>query len=90
MLLGNFKKINIDGNKCLEKRCRKTIEPKLNYTQCGLHPGRGATNQIFTLQQSVLKSWEYANDAYICSSDLEKAYGGFLVKSFGSVAGVRR
>ena len=37
--------------KCLEKRSREIIEPKLEYTQCGFHPGWGTTDKIFTHQQ---------------------------------------
>jgi len=83
MLLGNFQIINIHVAKCLEKKCREIIEPQLNDTHCGLHPGRSTANQIFTLQQIFVKSWEYAKDVYMCSVDLEKAYDGILVKSFG-------
>ena len=45
MLLGNFQIINMYVAKCLEKRCREIIEPRLNDTQCGLVPRRSATEQ---------------------------------------------
>ena len=87
MLLGKFQITNIYVANCLEKTCCEIIEPKLNYTQCSLHPGRSTTDQIFTLQQIFEKSWEYAKDVYICFVDLEKAYDGFLVKSFKECCG---
>ena len=45
MLFGNFLIINIYVAKCLKKTCRDIIEPELNDTQCGLAPGRSATDQ---------------------------------------------
>ena len=35
--------------KCLEKKCREIVEPKLTDAQCGFHPGRSTTDQIFAL-----------------------------------------
>jgi len=73
MLFGNFQIVNIYVAKCLEKRCREIIEPKLNNTQCDFGAGHGTTAQIFTLQQIFEKSWEYAKNVYTCFVDLEKA-----------------
>jgi len=42
--------------KCLEKRCREIIEPKLDDAQGGFRPGRSTTGLIFTLQQIFEKS----------------------------------
>jgi len=78
MLLGNFQINDIYVAKCLGKWCREIIEPKLNDTQCGFHPGRSTTDQIFTLKQIFKKSWEYAKDVYTCFIDLEKAYDRVL------------
>jgi len=51
---------------------------KLHDAQSGFRPGRNTTDQIFTLQQILEKSWEYAKDVYTCFVDLEKAYDGVL------------
>ena len=37
--------------KCLERKCRKIVESKLEDCQCGFRPGRSTTNQTFTLKQ---------------------------------------
>jgi len=71
MLFGNFQIINICVVKCLEKRCREIIEPKLNGAQCGFC---STTDQIFTLQQNFENSWKYAKDVYTCFVDFKKAY----------------
>ena len=60
--------------KCLEKRCRKIVEPQLQDTQCGFRPGRSTIDQTFALQQVFLKLSEYAQELYTCFIDLEKAY----------------
>ena len=44
--------------KCLEKKCREIVEPKLTDAQYGFHPGRSTMDQIFALQQIFEKSWE--------------------------------
>ena len=48
--------------KCLERRCREVVEPKLEDGQCGFRPGRSTMDQIFILKQVFEKSWEYAKD----------------------------
>ena len=72
--LGNFQIINIYVTKCLEKRCRKIIESKLNETRCGFRPGRSTTDHTFTLQQKFETSRECAKDVFTWFVDLEKAY----------------
>ena len=59
---------------CLKRKCRKTVELKLEDDQCGFWPGHSTTDQIFTLRQIFQKSWEYAKDVFVCFADLEKAY----------------
>jgi len=54
--------------KCLKGRRRKIVKSKLDDTQCGVHPGRSTTDQIYILQQIF--------DVYSCFVDLEKAYDG--------------
>ena len=60
--------------KCLERKCRDIVESRLEEGQCGFHPGRSTTDQIFTLRQIFEISWEYAKDVFGCFVDLEKAY----------------
>ena len=59
--------------KCLEKKCREIVEPKLTDAQCDFRPGRSTMDQIFALQQIFEKSWEYAKEVNACFVDLEKA-----------------
>ena len=59
--------------KCLEKKCREIVEPKLTNAQCGFRPGRNTMDQIFALQQIFEKSREYAKEVNACFVDLEKA-----------------
>ena len=60
--------------KCLEKKCREIVEPKLTDAQCGFRPGRSTMDQIFALQQVFEKSWEYAKKVNASFVDFEKAY----------------
>jgi len=55
------------------KRYREIIEPKLEDTRCGFLPSRSTTDQIFTSQQMIEKSWKYGKDFYTCFVDHEKA-----------------
>ncbi|TWW78062.1 R2DM Retrovirus-related Pol polyprotein from type II retrotransposable element [Takifugu flavidus] len=42
--------------------------------QCGFRPGRGTTDQLFTLAGVLKGSWEFAQPVHMCFVDLEKAY----------------
>ena len=64
--------------KCLEKKCREIVEPKLTDAQCGFRPGRSTMEQIFALQQIFEKSWEYAKEVNARFVDLVKAYDRIL------------
>ena len=64
--------------KCLEKKYREIVEPKLTDAQCRFRPGRSTMDQNFTLPQIFEKSWEYANEVNACFVDLEKAYDRIL------------
>ena len=69
--------LNLPGKvyaKSFERKFRKIAESKLKDGQCGFRPGRGTTDQIFTLKQILEKSWEYNKDLFACFVDLEKAY----------------
>jgi len=41
-------------------------------------PNHSTTDQIFTLKEIIEKSWEYGNDLFACSVNLEKAYDQVL------------
>ena len=69
--------------KCLERKCREIVESKLEDGQCGFHPGRSNTDQIFALKQIFEKSWEYGKDLFACFVDLKKHMTEFLGINFG-------
>ena len=74
MLFGNFQIINICVAKCFEKRWSEITDAELNDAQFRFRSGRSTTDQIFTLQQVFVKSWECGKDVYTCFVDLlEKA-----------------
>ncbi|TWW74537.1 hypothetical protein D4764_14G0005400 [Takifugu flavidus] len=58
----------------LEKRIRSIVEPLIEKEQCRFHPGRGTTDQLFTLAGVLEGSWEFAQPVHMCFVDLEKAY----------------
>ena len=61
-------------SKVLERRVRPIVEPQIEEEQCGFCPGRGTTDQLFTLARILEGAWEYAHPVYMCFVDLEKAY----------------
>ena len=58
----------------LERRVRPKVKPQIEEEQCGFRPGRGTTDQLFTLTRILEGAWEYAYPVYMCFVDLEKAY----------------
>ena len=58
----------------LERKSRTIVKSKLQDTQCGFCPGRGTTDQLFTLCQVFEKAWEFAKPVYTALIDLKKAY----------------
>ncbi|TWW59266.1 R2DM Retrovirus-related Pol polyprotein from type II retrotransposable element [Takifugu flavidus] len=58
----------------LEKRIRLIVEPLIEEEQCRFCPGRGTTDQLFTLAGVLKGSWEFAKPVHMCFVDLEKAY----------------
>ena len=54
--------------KCLERKCQKIVESKLENGLCGFRQGRSTTDQIFE------KSWEYGKDLFECFVNLEKVF----------------
>ena len=63
----------VGRGQCPEKKCREIVESELEDDQCCFRPGRSTMEQIFTLKQSFEKSWEYAENIFVCFGDLEKA-----------------
>ncbi|KAJ8012365.1 hypothetical protein DPEC_G00041950 [Dallia pectoralis] len=61
-------------SKVLERRVRPIVEPPIEEEQCGFRPGRGTTDQLFTLARILEGAWEYSHPVYMCFVDLEKAY----------------
>ena len=61
-------------SKVLERRVRPIVEPQIEEEQCGFRPGRGTTDQLFTLSRILEGAWEFAQPVYMCFVDLEKAY----------------
>ena len=61
-------------SKVLERRVRPIVEPQIEEEQCGFRPGRGTTDQLFTLARILEGAWEFAHPVYMCFVDLEKAY----------------
>jgi len=75
----------LPGNaKCLEKRCGKIIEWKLDNTQCSFCLDCSTTDQIFTHQHIFEKYWKNAKDVYTCFIELESIWPGSLWKGLGS------
>ena len=66
--------LSLPGKVQYMPNAEKIVESKLEDGQCGFHPGRSTTDQIFTLKQIFEKSWEYGKDLFACFVDLEKAY----------------
>ena len=60
--------------KVVEARIRAVVEPMITDEQCGFHPNRGTTDQVFTLKQIFEKCMEYKIDLHISFIDLQKAY----------------
>ena len=61
-------------SKVLERRVRPIVEPRIEEEQCRFHPGRGTTDQLFTLAGVLEGAWEYNLPVHMCFVDLEKAY----------------
>jgi len=58
----------------LERRLRPLVEPQIQDQQCGLRPGRGTVDQLFTLARILEGSWEFAQPVYMRFVDLKKAF----------------
>uniref|UniRef100_A0A671UC54 ribonuclease H n=1 Tax=Sparus aurata TaxID=8175 RepID=A0A671UC54_SPAAU len=61
-------------SKVLERRVRPIVEPQIEEEQCGFCPGRGTTDQLFSLAGVLEGAWEYNLPVHMCFVDLEKAY----------------
>ena len=58
----------------LERKCRTIVEPQIQNTHCGFRPGRGTTDQLFSLRQVFEKAWRFAKSIYTAFIDLGKGY----------------
>ena len=58
----------------LERRVRRTVEPRIQEEQCGFRPGRGTLDQLWTLGRILEGAWEFAQPVHMCFVDLEKAF----------------
>ncbi|XP_054456755.1 sodium- and chloride-dependent betaine transporter-like [Anoplopoma fimbria] len=74
-------------SKVLERRVRPIVEPQIEEEQCGFRPGRGTTDQLFTLARILEGAWEYAHPVYMCFVDLEKAYDRVPGRNCGRCCG---
>ena len=50
--------------KCLEKKCREIVEPKLTDAQCGFRPGRSTMDQGAYTAQLLLHLMQCVNFVY--------------------------
>ena len=73
--------------KCLEKRCREIIEPKLGDTQCGFRPGRSTTDQISLSSKFSRNLGTMPQASTHILSTSRKHTAVFLVESFGKCCG---
>lgn len=62
----------------LERRVRRTVEPRIQEEQCGFRPGRGTLDQLWTLGRILEGAWEFAQPVHMCFVDLEKAFDRVL------------
>ena len=60
--------------RALQEKAEKIVELMLEDNQCGFRPGRRTMYKIFTLRQSLEKSWKYTKDVFACLIDLKKMY----------------
>jgi len=82
MLFGTFQIMNIYIAKCVEKRCRKVIEPNLNDAQCGFRPGPSNIDQV-SLSRKILRNLgSMPKTSTHALSNSRKHTTGFLLKRF--------
>ena len=55
----------------LERRSWTIVELQIQEEQCGVRPGHGTVDQIFTLAELLRGSWEFDHPVYRCFVDLE-------------------
>ena len=82
MLFGTFQIINIYIDKCVEKRCRKVIEPNLNDAQCGFRPGPGNIDQVSLSSKFLRNLGSMPKTSTHALSNSRKHTTGFLLKRF--------
>jgi len=82
MLLGTFQIMNIYIAKCVEKRCRKVIEPNLNDAQCGFRPGPSNIDQVSLSGKFLRNLRSMPKTSPHALSNSRKHTTGFLLKRF--------
>jgi Reverse transcriptase (RNA-dependent DNA polymerase)/Endonuclease-reverse transcriptase len=55
-------------------RVQKVTQESISEVQCGFMPGRGCSDQIFTVQQLIEKCEDVGKKLFVAFVDLEKAY----------------
>ena len=55
-------------------RVQQVTQGKISEEQCGFRPGRGCSDQIFTVQQLIEKCLDVNKKLFVAFVDLEKAY----------------
>ena len=56
-------------SKVLERRAQPIIDLQIEEEQCDFFPGRGTTDQLFTLARILEGAWDYAHPVYMfCGS----------------------
>uniref|UniRef100_A0A8C6KS35 Reverse transcriptase domain-containing protein n=1 Tax=Nothobranchius furzeri TaxID=105023 RepID=A0A8C6KS35_NOTFU len=61
-------------SKVLKRRVRLIVESQIEEEQCGLRPGRGTVDQLYTLARAMEGALEFAQPIHMCFVDSEKAY----------------
>ncbi len=59
-------------SKVLERKVWPIVESRIKEEQCGFRPGRGITDQLFTLARILEGASEFAQPVYMCFVDQEK------------------
>jgi len=89
MLFGNLQIISKHVAKCLEKICCKTIESKLNDTQCGFRSGRSTIDRISLSSRTLRNLGSMLKTSSHLCRPRESIRPGSLWKTFSSVERLR-